>query len=520
MATRIAKGGCLAYSKTLADISVRSLLRYLACGLALVALSDVPNNWAAFFLLAQAILAFLLFLTLLLPIRPAIILLLMLAIAGQDIVSSGNTSLNYSTASIWQLHVGPLNPSMIVFGVLFWRLFKIRKKTDLPPFVKWLILWLATVPVIAGLIYGGFFSGHAGVEVPQDLRFFLMPITTLILFLSILKRDPRYLTTMLAAFTGVLVARHFVDLIYVIANVGPVIAEGVSRGSTDSAKGGIVFLLFLGLVVVIIQKRLFLGILITIPSAFLLVSYGTRNIWITFVLGIFVLLMFIGVRRSIIFISLGTVLFMGGISSLQMLNPQSAEVVFNRSKDITEGRRADQFSVLVDYNILSRIDQIRYAQILNVFDSAGRRHAYLWGTGYGGYYEDLVAGFPRNLPSTYPQYSLDEGRYFMTHSFSTQMFLKYGVLGMILIYALWFIPIYKLFKIWQQRSMFTPDQPIILNSMILCIAAFIPTAMFQTTWSGKGLFINGLIIAATLEFSRHYSKSNKCINQRKALCEK
>ncbi len=513
----IARGTGLTGDNTWTDVSVRSVIFFFCCGLALVFVSDVPNIWGGYFVVARVSLAVLLFITLLLPIRPAILLMLLLALAGQDIVSSGNvsaTDLDYSTASIWQMGLGPLNPSMIITALLIWRLSRIRKKI-IPSFVKWAFLWFVTVPVIAGLVYGGMYSEHAGVQVAQDLKFVIMLLTSIVLFLSVMRGDRKYLSQVVAVFVGVLFARHLVDLIYVIANVGPVLSAGVSRGSEDSAKGGVVFLLYFGLILFVIQKRPILGILITIPSVILLVAYGTRNLWVTFVFGVLVLLLFTGVRRWLILVPVGVVLLSVGIWALRLVNPRSLEIVQVRSRSITEGRPVDEFAVRVQDNWLSRIDQVRYAQILNVFDSLGKRYAYLWGTGYGGYYEDSAVLFQHDLKSSFAQYSLDEGRYFRTHSFSTHMFLKYGLFGMIFIYALWFIPLYGLFRIWRRRNMFAANQPLMFHAVILCIAAFMPTAMFQTYWSGKGLFINGLIIAVALEFSRHSSGLGENFQRRK-----
>jgi hypothetical protein len=184
----------------------------------------------------------------------------------------------------------------------------------------------------------------------------------------------------------------------------------------------------------------------------------------------------------------------------------TAETVYGRSKSITEGRDVEKFAVAVNYNLISRIDQVRYAQILNVAESVGRRYAYLWGTGYGGYYEDRAAPFPIELKSSFAQYSLEEGRYFRTHSFTTHMFVKYGVLGMFFLYGMWFIPTRRVWVIWKRSDMFAGDDAMIRNSILLALAAFVPTAMFQTYWSVKGLLINGLVIALLTEFaSRHPS---------------
>ncbi len=489
-----------------AEISGWSIIRFFACGLVLVALSDVPSYWGPLFYFARGSLALLLFATLILPTRTAVLLLFVLALAGQDIVLPGRSTdadFVYSAASIWQMHLGPINPSWIIFGCLFWQLLRVRRIV-VPLPVRGAILWFTTVPVVTGLWYGGFFTDYAGVEVVKDLKFALMLIISTILFLSILRKAPRDLTRLLAAFVGILLARHLVDLVYLVANVGPMIATGVSRGSVDSAKGAIAFLAFFGVILISTQRRLLLGTALTMASVILLVGYGTRNLWITFLLGVVVMTLLLGLRRSVPFVVLGAVLLVGGIGALIAVNPAAAAVCYGRSRDITVGQPVEKFTVAAEYNFLSRIDPVRYAQIVDVLESVGRRYAYLWGTGYGGYYEDNVVRFPRDLQTAFPQYSLDTGRYYGTHTFSTYMFLKYGLVGLICISTLWFVPGYALFKRLRKGRRWVADRPKMLQSTMLCLAAFLPTAMLQTYWSGKGLYLNGMIIASCVVFVRHY----------------
>lgn len=489
------------------DLSVRDVLFFFLGGALLVAISDIPNNWGVIFYVARGFLAILLFTTFVIPQRYALILLFMLALAGQDLVSSGfggSAETGFATASIWQMGFGPINPGYIIFGCLFWQLIRLKIVT-VQPFLMPAIIWFATVPIVAAIFYGGFLTEHARVEVVVDVKFALMLIGSIVLFLTYFKKDPRYLYNILCVLIGVLLARHLMDLIYVAANMGPAIATDVTRGSLDSAKGGIVFLLFLGLIFIWTKKYILLGILIAIPSIVLLIAYGTRNIWITFLFGVFVLALYLGLRRSFALMMIVVVLSFAGVWTLIVLNPTTAEVIYVRSKSLIEGRPVEKFAVAVDANIISRIDQVRYAQIFNVTDSINRRYAYLWGTGYGGYYEDTVFPFPWELDQgAFPEHYFQTGKFYRTHQFTTHMFLKHGFLGWLIIVSLWFVPGYALFKIFKSRNMYAKDQPIILNSVMLCIAAFLPTGMFQTYWSSKGLFLNGMIIASCMAFAGYH----------------
>lgn len=485
------------------DLRLKDVLFFFLGGALLVAISDIPNNWGVLFYAARGFLVILLLATFFISQRYAIILLLMLASTGLDIVSSGYgmfAEAGYSTASIWQLHFGPIHAGYIMFGCIFWQLLRIQKIT-VHPFVLRAIVWFSTVPFVAAVIYGGFLTENARIEAVVDMRFALMLITSIILFVSYFKKYPQYFNTLLVAFIGALLARHLMDFIYVIANIGPEIAQDVSRGSEDSAKGGVVLLIYLGMVLILTKRHILIGGTIVISSVFLLVAYGTRNLWITFMLGLLVLISLLELRKNVKLILMGAFLMIAGIWLLFVVNPTTAEIIYARSKTFIEDRPAYKYQLAVESNILTRIEEVRYAQILNVFDSLNRRYAWFWGTGYGGYYEDKVIPFPNVLQSAFAEYSFQSGEYYRAHEFNTQIFLKFGFLGWLVIVSLWFVPGYTLFKIFKSRNIFVKDQPIILNSVMICIAAFLPTGMLQTFWSSKGLLINGMIIASCMAFA-------------------
>lgn len=459
------------------------------------------------YIAAKVIIGLLLIAVILLPIRRGLLLLLLLAATGNDIVSSSNfdsLGISHSTASIWQLNFGPIRPSWVMFGCILVMLAKSELTTVTKP-VKHALLWFGTVPLITGLFYGGLFSDHATTEVAIDIKFPLMLLGSILLFQSAIKRDRQYFGLILAALIGGLLARHLMDLILFALNYGPSIAEGVSRGSEDSAKGGVVLLAYFGICLLFLHRRFFLGITIAIPSVLLLAAYGTRMLWITFLLGSILIPFLLDIRKQVFYILVLVFITIGGSLALHKINEDSAEVVLARSKMITEGRSVDKFVVNVDYNIASRIDPIRYAENLNIIDYLENRLAFLWGCGYGGYYEDSVIKFSKDIQSSYPDYSFTTGKFYRAHGYPTHIFLKYGIIGLIIISSLWLIPWFKLCKFFRNTNMFSTNKPNHLNSIVLCMAAFLPTAILQLYWSGKGLFINGIIVATYIEFTRRYN---------------
>lgn len=226
------------------------------------------------------------------------------------------------------------------------------------------------------MIYGGFWSEHANVEVASDIKIAAMLLLSAILFLTLFIRIPGYLSLLLSAFIGALFARHLVDLIYLVSNFGPRIALDVSRGSTDSAKGCVIYLMYFGIMLVWVKKRMLLGSAIAILSTILLAAYGTRMLWITALIGAIVFLFLLRVRQSIKFIAVVSLLIMGGLWGLSTFKPDTAEVVFARAKGIIEGYSYDQYVVAAEYNNISKIDQVRYGEMVNILHSTDKRFSY------------------------------------------------------------------------------------------------------------------------------------------------
>jgi hypothetical protein len=479
------------------DVSGRLIGEFFFIGIVLVVLSDVPNSLGLAYRAAQLVLGVLLMTSFVLPSNRAILLLFLLAVTGQDIVGTADSFADdsYATASIWQFNFGPVRPSWLIFACVTYQLVRVGKLAA-PLHVRMAMFWLASVPVITGLFYGGIASDLSqSEEIVKDLKFGFMLVASLLLFLTLLRRWPPLLPQLLAVFTGGLLARHSMDMVYFVFNMGPSLTADVSRVSLDSAKGAVVFLIFFGAMLVLMRGRYVLGGLISACATLLLAVYGTRLLWITFPIGALLLSFFMGLRRSASLAVVLLCLITGGLWAFYVINPRSAEVVLARSTSITVGREIQKFSVDVPYNVVSRVDPIRYGEGMNILHSMDERFAYLWGMGYGGYYEDGAVRFYHTLSSSFPQYSLDSGIFYSAHAYSLNTFLKHGLIGLIIISALWWVPGFRLFRVLRGGHAWRGSEGTLLQAMALCLLAFLPTAISQLYWSGKGLFINGALLA-------------------------
>ena len=407
------------------------------------------------------------------------------------------------TSAIWQLSLGPLNPSAVFFGCLIYQLARIRLYRAGWP-INGALVWFLSVPLISGLLYGGVFLEFGVSEYLTDIRFPLMLVGSVLLYGSVLRSHPSWTAALVAALFGVLFARHFMDLIYLTTNYGAQGVAGVSRSSEDSAKGAVNLLILAGIVAMMVRgRRKLVGIAMVVAFGALSISYATRLIWVCLVLGALVLLSILRVPRGLVMLALSPVLIGAAATLVTVLNPGSALVAAVRAGTVTQGRSAATFAVDVEYNVLSRIDPIRYGEAVNVIDSLGRRGAYLWGTGYGGYYEDDAVDFvERRMGTSFPTFMFQSGQFFNTHEFVTHVFLKHGAIGIALIASVWILPGAALVRALRRERALNRGRPATMVIMTAALTAYLPTSMLHNYWSGKGLFLSGIIIALCIHLAR------------------
>lgn len=489
----------------IADIRPSAIATYFGIGVVAVVVCDIPDYLGSLYLVARTIVGLALLASVFLPVRKALPVLLVLAIVGKDIVVPGDVheSQVFNTASVWQMRFGPLNPSWIMFALVAIQALKVRVLIFTLP-VKLALAWFITVPLITGITYGDFAYSHSANEFIIDLKFGMMLLASLIMFQSALRREPSWARDAMALLVGVLLARFAADLLYFMTDYGPQMS-GVNRISLDSTKGSVVFLAYFGVFLVIARRQYILGAIIGIASVLLVITFGTRMLWVTFIIGAVVLMLLMArTWRAVAVLAVTIALTTSGGWLLYRVKPDTARVMYLRSATITEGRNPSGFAVGVESNLVSRIDPIRYGELINVLYTGGQRISILWGNGYGSYYRDKAVTFPTDLKNSFPEYSRFSGMYYRAHTYLVHVLFKHGLLGLILITSLWVLPLIRVLRIVRKRELFAPPQPRLFNGCMLCLLAFCVTAMFWLYWSGKGLFINGLVLALCMEFVRRW----------------
>lgn len=462
-------------------VSGGKILRYFIIGCVLALIADIPSSFGTAYLAGKVVLYVLLFASLLLPIRRGLIFLLLIAIVSQDIIQTSTESAEFGSflmASIWQGRLGPLRPSWIVMAFCLVLLVKSRLYFRNRA-VLYAVLWFSTVPLITGFCYSGISTSVSLKEMIIDVKLPLFLLVSILLFSSYLKRHPRDLAKFAAVFIGSILARHLIDFAYWLLGKGAVFDEAV-RVSLDSTKGTVVFLLLFAMILVMLQKRFFVGGILGIISGLLLVVYTARGLWVSSLIGVAIFFLMMRVSKWVLALPIVAILAYGSLMTLSVMSPKNIELLKKRT----------DAQVLYDTkNLMERYFPNRYIELLNATDTTIQRNAVLWGNGYGSYYTESVMPFAVGIKNAFPDYSIESGRFYKLHHFILRMLFEHGLVGLLIISSLWLVPGWYCFRAFRN------PEPSLFNVFMVAIVAFLPTSMLEISWTGKGMIICGFVIA-------------------------
>ena len=412
----------------------------------------------------------------------ALRILLILAIAAPDITSSSPQSA--SVASPWQASIMGIRGGWLPIPILFFHWVN-NPTSRLPHPLRNTIAFLAIVPFLTGLLYGGMMSEHASLEVPPDIRTLVFLTLGTTLALEMIRQDARRAQLLYDTLLGACIGRIAADAVIWAAGGGATWAMEVSRVSVDSTKSTSVLVILASLTYLRASTTAWFSWGVGAIALALTAAYGTRFLWLTLALGLFILARSRLIRWRTLLggIAIGSALLTVGSSFL----PETAQLVQGRFSTIVQGRDEKRFSVRVDDNFFSRIDPARYGEILNVTKSLKDSDALLWGFGYGGFYTERSVEFPPSMVSAFSDYSFDSGKFYRAHNTLLYWLLKYGAIGAAILIWLFAQPALRL---WRNRTL----PGLIPQSAILSLLAFSPTLLFQMTWSSKGMLASSIVL--------------------------
>jgi len=478
------------------DIKSKHIIFFFILGLVVAGLSGITETSGLIFTVASRGLLVLLIASLIMPLRWGVPLFFVLVLVGPDLVQAEwEVSLygRIEVASIWRQRIGPLRPSWIILGCSLIQIIRTMKPV-LDSRVKRAMVWFLTVPFLTGFMYGAHTTVNAASEIIGDIRYALMLIAGAVLSHSFLRKHPKSVGVVLAAFVGGLLGRLFCDVVYWIVGYGPQFG-GVTRVSVDSAKSTVVLALLFAVYLLVIRKRIFLGTVLGLSSGLLITVFSTRMIWLTAPMCCAILLYMFGAKRVIIVVPVVLVLAFASLQIIRRVRAESIEALSGRTLGFERAISGEE-----EGNFLQRLDPMRYSEILNSVNVSMRRFSILWGSGYGSYYRDDVVRFPRKLISAHPEYAGSTGQFHFVHNFLFHTLFKYGIIGAFIIWSLW-LPAWVCY-----RRVFNRGNPSMFNGLLACLLAFVPCAIINLYWTGKAVFINGFLIAIFLSICDLYNE--------------
>lgn len=466
------------------------MLKAMVWGITLVVLSDVTAA-SEMFLPAKSLVFATAMLTLVLGKTKGSCLLIILLVAGRAIqlTEAGD---HVSMASIWTGSVGPLTPSLIVSMLLVLHVIKNLKSMPHGIF-RVAIIWFAAVPTLAGIAYGNFLDSYARSYVKTDLRLPLMLFLGWYIFSSTCRNDKTAPRKLIISFFGVLFARHAINLLQSFSPITEILTSA-NAISMCPAKGLVITIFYLGILGLLYTNKTFIFSLGSTCSLYMLLTYSSRHLYITALLGILALPKLVSKKQFVAGIPLISTVFVVALFLLILIRPDTAHYVYLRASTFFDPARTTR-GVDVDYNFFSAIDPVRYAEILNILHQSFTKGSVLWGQGYGGWFPESIAPLHSGLNNAYPPEQLASGRFFYAHDFPPHIFLKYGVAGILLLTLIWVKPIrHALTKLKINVLQLHPADRVLwlLNASLICT---VPTAILSLWWSGKGCALTGLILA-------------------------
>lgn len=452
------------------------LLKVFILSVIVSLISDIPKSDAALYLVGLILIIIIAFSSIFLSKKQAVINYLIIMLSGRDIWIEGGREV----VSIWQQQLMFINPSLIVTIISLIILIKI--KTDrIKKYILLVFLIFLLMPLLSG-VYSGALMGEAlPLEIIVDLKFFIMLTIGLIFSNSILEKKIFTIDDFLKIVFTIFLARHFVDFYYYLIGYGPYFSGLANRVSLDSLKGAVVLLIYYSLFKMLDGYRNIGYISIFILGLILLFAYSTRMLWVTFVLGLLLVVFSLEYKNRIKFIiSLPIIV----IIFLLMIKLPAFELQYNRLLTLTEGRSEEDMVVNVEYNFISRIDPVRYAQYVNVIYSLKSDVSLFFGKGIGGFYQNYPLIVPNTLEAAYPEYSFETGKYYKTHDMASHIILKFGLIGLFFYIYLYFLSFKGWLKIMNYYS----------NNLTKAYFCMFPTVMLQFYWSGKNLLFAGVYL--------------------------
>jgi hypothetical protein len=481
-------------------LSKSSFVLLVFAGLLMSILFRIDSSSGILYWLSSFIALIIMLSVLVLPLKKLIYPLFILIVSMPDVTQSYNQidAFGYITvASPWQFTIGPLTPAILIFFSLFitlCRLFKMPKKN---PYNYIFILFIIVIPIIS--IWFGFFQNSISRFI-SDAKIPIYFLSGLIIFSGYYKRFPSQLKISCQIFLALAAGSFLLDFIKLFFySTNSLSSATYTSLSFDSAKGLISIFTFLAIANVIQKKKIFLNSFIVFISLFMLIAFQTRWLIITFVLGLFIIFIFLGFKKMIINSTLLILFLALSFPLYQLMYPETIRIFLLR------------FSFFNDLSTIgTESEVVRVASIINSINLLWENNAFLTGMGYGSWYDDSYFPMLNLSNSAFDDDSLLSGKYYRVHDFFFHFLFKFGIIGTFLYISAFIKPIRQLWKL----GPYIRSNPNALKTSIVLIG-LLPLVVTYMYWTGKGLLFSALFIVLAYEWVKFFINQLKIENSSK-----
>lgn len=471
----------------------------IVLGLLLSALFHVSANQGVFFYVGCAVavgvgvsVAFVPLRHLVLPIAIMILLMPDLTQTSDQIQIIGQIQ----TASLWQLTIGPLSPAMFVMTILIIALVRLSRISTVRLFVLPFVFFFG-VSVLASAFYG--YLSESGSRFIADFKLAVFVYFSLVLFDAYFRRFPEETLRSAQLFLMLLVGSVlFQSIRYVFSSPAETFDSSYVNSSLDSAKGLILAITFYAMAKIGGRRNVLVWAGVALFSLFLLISYQTRWLILTFIVGFALALQVFPVSRQIkLAIFLGSALALG-LLILIMAESEALRIMLLRFSFVQDIGRASE---LVD------VELVRGGSIINSVNQLWERKALFTGMGYGSWYSDDYFPMPGANITAFDEESLRTGKFYRVHDFVFHFFFKFGLIGLAVYLWLFLKP---LLKLWGHRRQIAKVHGG--TELLIVLFGITPTVITYMWFTGKGNMFCGFFIALCISWSYIlFNRTNECV---------
>ena len=476
-----------------------SFVKVMLCGILLSALFNIDASSSILFWLSTLLVLIIMSSVIFIPLNKILYPLFILIISMPDVTQSAEqiaSSGPIIVASAWQFIIGPITPSTIVLLpilIVLTRLFKFSIKKN--PYKYIFLFFLIVSPIIS--VWFGFFQESFSRFI-TDAKVPIFLFSGLLIFNSYYKRFPEYLKFSCQIFIALAAGNFIFDLIKLFFFYPENFSVNYISLTYDSAKGLITIFTFLAITRIIENKNLIFNLFIVLISLYILISYQTRWLIVTFLIGLVLVFIFISYKKFITSFFVIIIFVVITTPILIAVNPEIFRIALLRFSFIS--------NITADSSLID-VEIVRAGSIYNSINLLWEQNAFFTGMGYGSWYDDSYFPMLNLSASAFDDASISSGKYYRIHDFFFHFLFKFGIIGTFLYISLLVKPLVQFWKL----ATYIRKNPIPQKITLLFIGLS-PIVLTNMYWTSKGLLFTSLYIVLAYEWIKVFKITSKIEN--------